>query len=52
MVRKQPWHQPVCSSSRQTAMQGEGGPEAFFSRVGFEPVDETEYGEVVAEIRL
>ena len=31
---------------------GEGGPEAFFSRVGFEPVDETEYGEVVAEIRL
>ncbi|GAA3632100.1 GNAT family N-acetyltransferase [Microbacterium awajiense] len=31
---------------------GEGGPEAFFSRVGFTPVDETEYGEVVAEIRL
>lgn len=31
---------------------GEGGPEVFFTRVGFIPVDETEYGEVVAEIRL
>ena len=31
---------------------GSGGPEAFFSRVGFVPVDETEYGEVIAEIRL
>jgi diamine N-acetyltransferase len=31
---------------------GEGGPEAFFRRVGFTPVGETEYGEVVAEIRL
>lgn len=31
---------------------GEGGPEAFFERVGFAPVDETEYGEVVAQIRL
>lgn len=31
---------------------GEGGPEAFFTRVGFSPVDETQYGEVVAEIRL
>lgn len=31
---------------------GEGGPEAFFHRVGFTPVGETEYGEVVAEIRL
>lgn len=31
---------------------GEGGPDAFFRRVGFVPVDETEYGEVVAEIRL
>jgi len=31
---------------------GEGGPEAFFQRVGFTPVGETEYGEVVAEIRL
>ncbi len=31
---------------------GQGGPEAFFSRMGFAPVDETEYGEVVAEIRL
>ena len=31
---------------------GEGGPEAFFRRVGFTPVGETEYGEVVAEIHL
>ncbi|MGV9769922.1 GNAT family N-acetyltransferase [Microbacterium sp. NPDC003461] len=31
---------------------GEGGPEAFFHRVGFSPVGETEYGEVVAEIRF
>ncbi|MGI6879504.1 GNAT family N-acetyltransferase [Microbacterium sp. gxy059] len=31
---------------------GEGGPEAFFRRVGFRPVDENEYGEVVAEISL
>lgn len=31
---------------------GEEGPEAFFSRVGFTPVGETEYGEVIAEIRL
>lgn len=31
---------------------GDGGPEAFFSRVGFTPVTETEYGEIVAEIRL
>jgi len=31
---------------------GEGGPEAFFRRVGFTPVGETEYGEVLAEIRL
>lgn len=31
---------------------GEGGPEAFFHRVGFTPVGETEYGEVVAEIRV
>lgn len=31
---------------------GEGGPEAFFRRVGFTPVGETEFGEVVAEIRL
>ncbi|WP_261165228.1 GNAT family N-acetyltransferase [Microbacterium sp. Marseille-Q6965] len=31
---------------------GEGGPEAFFLRVGFSPVGETEYGEVVAEIRI
>jgi diamine N-acetyltransferase len=31
---------------------GENGPEAFFRRVGFTPVGETEYGEVIAEIRL
>jgi diamine N-acetyltransferase len=31
---------------------GENGPEAFFKRVGFTPVSETEYGEVIAEIRL
>jgi len=31
---------------------GEDGPEVFFSRVGFAAVDETEFGEVVAEIRL
>ena len=31
---------------------GEGGPEKFFTRVGFTPVNETEYGEVIAEIRL
>ncbi|MCR2828536.1 GNAT family N-acetyltransferase, partial [Microbacterium sp. zg.Y909] len=31
---------------------GEGGPETFFTRVGFTPVGETEYGEVVAEVRL
>jgi diamine N-acetyltransferase len=31
---------------------GEGGPQLFFERVGFTPVGETEYGEVIAEIRL
>ncbi|HWI30186.1 MAG TPA: GNAT family N-acetyltransferase [Microbacterium sp.] len=31
---------------------GPEGPEAFFLRVGFTPVGETEYGEVIAEIRL
>lgn len=31
---------------------GEGGPEAFFRRVGFTPVGETEYGEVIAELRF
>lgn len=31
---------------------GEGGPAVFFQRVGFSPVGETEYGEVIAEIRL
>ncbi|KHL00066.1 acetyltransferase [Microbacterium mangrovi] len=31
---------------------GEEGPEAFFTAVGFTPVGETEYGEVIAQIRL
>ncbi len=31
---------------------GSDGPEKFFQRVGFTPVGETEYGEVIAEIRL
>jgi diamine N-acetyltransferase len=31
---------------------GDGGPEAFFHRVGFTPVGETEYGEVIATIRV
>ncbi|KJL22592.1 Acetyltransferase (GNAT) family protein [Microbacterium oxydans] len=31
---------------------GEDGPEAFFRRVGFTPVGETAYGEVIAEIRV
>lgn len=31
---------------------GENGPEAFFRRVGFTPVGETEYGEVIAQIRI
>ena len=30
---------------------GEGGPEAFFKRVGFVPVGETEYGEVIARVQ-
>ena len=32
--------------------EGQGGPDAFFRRVGFTPVGETEFGEVVAEVRL
>ncbi|QEW00727.1 GNAT family N-acetyltransferase [Microbacterium caowuchunii] len=31
---------------------GEEGPEAFFRRVGFEPVGETEFGEVIARITV
>ncbi len=31
---------------------GEDGPEAFFLRVGFTPVGETEYSEVIAQIRI
>ncbi len=30
--------------------EGEGGPDAFFRRVGFTPTGETEYGEVVATV--
>ncbi|MDE0547496.1 GNAT family N-acetyltransferase [Microbacterium sp. C7(2022)] len=31
---------------------GSDGPGAFFEAVGFTPVGETEYGEVIAEVRL
>ncbi|MBT2485141.1 MULTISPECIES: GNAT family N-acetyltransferase [unclassified Microbacterium] len=31
---------------------GDDGPETFFHRVGFTPVGETAYGEVIAEIRV
>lgn len=31
---------------------GEGGPEAFFRRIGFTPVGESDFGEVVAEFTL
>lgn len=31
---------------------GDGGPEAFFLRMGFSPVGETEYGEVIGQIAL
>jgi diamine N-acetyltransferase len=31
---------------------GDEGPEAFFLRVGFTPVGETEYSEVIAQIRI
>nr|WP_314842948.1 GNAT family N-acetyltransferase [uncultured Microbacterium sp.] len=31
---------------------GEDGPEAFFLRVGFTPVGETEYSEVIAQIAV
>lgn len=31
---------------------GDEGPEAFFTRVGFTPVGETQYAEVIAEIRV
>ncbi|WP_308493932.1 GNAT family N-acetyltransferase [Microbacterium terrisoli] len=31
---------------------GSGGPQKFFERVGFTPVGETEYGEVIAEIAV
>ncbi len=31
---------------------GEGGPEAFFHRVGFTPVGETAYSEVIAQARV
>lgn len=31
---------------------GEGGPEKFFLAVGFSPIDETEYGEVVGQLDM
>ncbi|WP_435743297.1 GNAT family N-acetyltransferase [Microbacterium sp. PMB16] len=31
---------------------GDGGPETFFHRVGFTPVGETAYGEIIAQIRV
>ena len=31
---------------------GESGPEAFFLRVGFEPVGETQYGETIGIRKL
>ncbi|MGO3885767.1 MAG: GNAT family N-acetyltransferase [Mycetocola sp.] len=31
---------------------GDLGPEAFFARVGFTPIGETEYGEVIARLEL
>ena len=32
--------------------EGDAGPQAFFERVGFQPVGETEFGETVARITL
>lgn len=31
---------------------GEGGPEEFFHRIGFEDVGQTQYGEVIGALRL
>ncbi len=31
---------------------GETGPDPFFRAVGFEPIGETEYGEVIAQVRI
>lgn len=31
---------------------GQAGPEAFFRSVGFQPVGETEFGEVIAQVRV
>lgn len=31
---------------------GEPGPDAFFRSMGFEPVGETEFGEVIAQVRV
>lgn len=31
---------------------GEGGPEAFFLRIGFKPVGETQYGETIGALTL
>ena len=32
--------------------QGEAGPEEFFLRVGFTPIGETQYGEIIGAIEL
>lgn len=31
---------------------GEPGPDAFFRSMGFEPVGETEFGEIIAQVRV
>lgn len=31
---------------------GVDGPEAFFRRMGFEPIGETEYGEIIAQVHV
>jgi diamine N-acetyltransferase len=31
---------------------GENGPAAFFEKIGFEPIDETPYGETIAALAL
>jgi len=50
----------VLSEARERGMDhvdviyepGVGGPETFFQRVGFQPVGETEYGEVIARVSV
>lgn len=31
---------------------GDNGPEAFFRRLGFAPIGETEFGEVIAQVNI